>query len=261
MFKKTLFQQQTVFLGSLLLFFFCGNPVVQFPAATSPEIHPTIATDLPAENLHAAWDKLLRKYVSASGKVNYKGFKADKASLDAYLKILADNPPAASWKRAEKMAYWINAYNAFTIDLIVENYPVSSILKLDGGKTWDVKRITLGGKKYSLNQIENEILRPQFNDARIHFAVNCAAKSCPPLFNRAYTAANLERTLEQRTKLFINNTAYNSLATDAATVSKIFEWYADDFGDLRTFLNKYAAKPLKSGASITYKNYDWDLNS
>ena len=128
------------------------------------------------------WNGLLRKYVNSSGKVNYKGFKSDKSKLDAYLKELENNPIQENWSKAKKMAYWINAYNAFTIKLIVDNYPISSITKLHGGKPWDVKWIKLGGQTYSLNNIENDILRPKYKDARIHFAVNCAAKSCPPLF-------------------------------------------------------------------------------
>lgn len=220
----------------------------------------TVNLQLPAPGLHDAWNKLLGKYVSATGKVNYQGFKADKPALNAYLQSLAANPPADSWSRADKMAYWINAYNAFTIDLILDNYPVSSILNLDGGKTWDVKRITLGGKKYSLNQIENEILRPQFKDARIHFALNCAARSCPPLYNKAFTAKNLERALEQRTRQFINDPAFNTLTPGKASVSKIFEWYAADFGDLKRFLNQYAAVKLNDTAAITFREYNWDLN-
>ncbi|MBK9335100.1 MAG: DUF547 domain-containing protein [Lewinellaceae bacterium] len=209
---------------------------------------------------HDAWDNLLKKHVSAAGKVYYKGFKADKAELDACLQAFSDNPPADSWSRAEKMAYWINVYNAFTIELIVHNYPVVSITNLDGGKPWDVKRITLGGKKYSLNQIENEILRPQFQDARIHFAVNCAARSCPPLLNRAYTPENLTRTLEQRTRQFINDPKYNTLSAEKAEVSKIFEWYATDFGDLRAYLNRYSTVPLRADAAIGFGEYDWGLN-
>ncbi|MEQ1744674.1 MAG: DUF547 domain-containing protein, partial [Saprospiraceae bacterium] len=210
--------------------------------------------------LHEAWDRLLRKHVNASGKVNYKGFRADKAALDTYLAALATNPPAEGWSRAEKMAYWINAYNAFTIDLITDNYPVASIMNLDGGKTWDVKRIELGGKKYSLNQIENDILRPQFKDARIHFAVNCAARSCPPLHNRAYTADNLATMLEQRTRQFVNDPKYNTLSEGKAQVSKIFEWYAADFGNLREFLNRYAAAQVSGDAVIGFAEYDWALN-
>ncbi len=209
---------------------------------------------------HAGLDSLLQKYVSEMGKVNYKGLKANKKALDAYCQTLTDNPVQESWSRAEKLAYWINAYNAFTLRLVVENYPLKSIMNLDGGKTWDVKRIQLGDKKYSLNQIENDIIRPQFKDPRIHFAVNCAAKSCPPLWNRAYTAENLDSALEARAKAFINDPKFNAISASKASVSKIFEWYAADFGDLKKYLNKYAATQLKSDAAVTFKEYDWGLN-
>ncbi|MEK7254271.1 MAG: DUF547 domain-containing protein, partial [Bacteroidota bacterium] len=147
---------------------------------------------------HDAWDKLLRQHVNTAGQVDYASFKKDKPKLDAYLRELETHPPQSDWSKAEKMAFWINAYNANTIKLIVENYPLASITKLDGGKTWDVQRIKIGGKTYSLNNIENDILRPQFKDARIHFAVNCAARSCPPLLNQAWTAANLEANFEKQ---------------------------------------------------------------
>ncbi len=209
---------------------------------------------------HNQWNELLKKHVSAEGKVDYKGFKKDLPALQSYLDSLAQQPVQKDWTRAEKMAYWINAYNAFTVKLILDNYPLSSITKLDNGKTWDVKRIRLGDKTYSLNEIENEILRPQFKDARIHFAVNCAARSCPPLLNRAWTAANLEKNLEQQTKAFINNAKYNQIAADEAQVSKIFEWYAVDFGNVAEFLNKYSKTKINSGARIKYAEYDWALN-
>ena len=115
---------------------------------------------LVAQPSHAAFDALLSKNVRADGKVNYKNFQADKAALDGYIKTLSDNVPQDSWSKNDKMAYWINAYNALTIKTIVSNYPLSKITDLDGGKTWDVKRFTLGGKKMSLNDIENTILRP-----------------------------------------------------------------------------------------------------
>lgn len=209
---------------------------------------------------HAGFDSLLQKYVAEDGKVDYKGFKSDKAALDAYCRLLEENPVRDDWRREEKMAYWINAYNAFTIKLIVDNYPAKSILNFDGGKTWDVKRIKLGDKKFSLNNIENDILRPQFRDPRIHFAINCAARSCPPLWNRAYTAENLDSTLEIRTKSFINDPKFNTLTATKAGVSKIFEWYATDFGDLIKYLNKYANTQLKSTAKVTFREYDWGLN-
>jgi hypothetical protein len=209
---------------------------------------------------HLALDSLLQKHVNSAGTVNYKGLKNDKVALDAYCQLLSDNPVQDDWSRETKMAYWINAYNAFTLKLIVDNYPTKSILNFDGGKTWDVRRIRLGDKKYSLNNLENDILRPQFKDPRIHFAINCAAKSCPPLWNHAYSAENLESTLETRARAFINNPDYNTLSAKSAQVSKIFDWYGVDFGGLRVFLNKYADKALDSNAAIRFNEYDWNLN-
>lgn len=226
------------------------------PPTEKPLMSVGVATPLNHEN----WNKLLVKHVNSSGKVDYKGFKADKAALDAYCEELAAHTPQKDWSRAEKMAYWINAYNAFTIQLITDHYPLASILKLDGGKTWDVKRIQLGDKKYSLNQIENEILRPQFKDPRIHVAINCAAKSCPPLLNKAYTAETLEQTLDERARKFINNAQFNTVSADRAQLSKIFDWYAADFPDLKKFVNQYAKTKLNASATIEFKEYDWDLN-
>lgn len=181
--------------------------------------------------------------------------------MDAYLEVLNDNPVKADWSRAKKMAYWINAYNAFTIKKIVDNYPVSSITKLDGGKPWDQKWISLGGKTYSLNNIENDILRPKYKDARIHFAVNCAAKSCPPILNKAWTAKNLEKYMEQQAKAFINNSKYNNITANKVAISKIFEWYAGDFGNIIEYLNKYSTTKINANAQVVYKEYDWALNN
>jgi hypothetical protein len=165
---------------------------------------------------------LLQKHVSSKGKVNYKALKADKANLDAYTAALAKQIPNSSWSKNASLAYWINAYNAFTLKLIVENYPLKSITNLSGGKPWDVKNIDLAGKKYSLNNIENDIIRPQFKDARIHFAVNCAAVSCPPLANTAFTEANINSLLDARTKSFINS-AENSISATSLKVVRILE--------------------------------------
>lgn len=209
---------------------------------------------------HDLWDELLRKYVSSSGYVNYAGMRSEKANLDKYLAQLAANPPQKGWGRNEEMAYWINAYNAFTVKLILDHYPVKSIRDIHSGNPWDVKWIEIGGNTYSLNQIENDKLRKRFGDARIHFAVNCAAHSCPPLLNRAWTASSLSQTLDQRAKAFINNPKYNQISPSVAKVSKIFEWYAADFGDLRAFLNKYSSTSLGEGASIQYLEYNWSLN-
>ncbi len=253
----------TKLFSTVLLIMACATVIIAQPITRdSSKIAPLPDLSLisMATDSHAAWDSLLQKYVSETGQVNYKGLKANSAPLEAYCRSLAEHLPQESWSREEKLAYWINVYNAFTMKLIVDNYPTASILRFDGGKTWDVKRIALGGKKYSLNQIENEIIRPGFQEPRIHFAINCAAKSCPPLYNHAFTAENLETVLESRAKQFINDPRYNTIIPGKATVSKIFDWYGADFGDLRKYLNRYANTPLKAGAVIQFHEYDWDLN-
>lgn len=237
------------------------QPPEESAAPISVAVEPAISPKSGQAIAHEDFDVLLQKHVSNTGKVNYKGLKADKSALEAYCQLLTDNPVQNDWRRAEKMAYWINAYNAFTLKLIVDNYPTKSILNLDGGKTWEVRRIQIGDKKYSLNNIENDILRPTFKDPRIHFAVNCAAKSCPPLWNHAYTAENLESSLEKRTRAFINNSNYNTLSSSNAQVSKIFDWYGADFGKLADYLNKYAETQLNSDAEIGFNNYNWELNN
>ena len=229
---------------------------------TQPTPQPKVIENTPVVSkpaiTHATWDALLQQYVSNSGVVDYKGLKSEEAKLDAYLDFLSKNVPTSG--RKTQMAYWINAYNAFTVKLILKNYPVKSIMDINGGKAWDLKFIKLGGKTYTLNDIEHKILRPTFKDARIHFAVNCAAKSCPPIHNHAWTTANLEATLEQKAKAFINNTKYNQIAAKKVKLSNIFNWYKEDFGDLIAFLNKYADTPINANAKISYIDYNWSLN-
>lgn len=209
---------------------------------------------------YTAWDAFLKKYVSASGEVDYKSIKANKKELDAITKTFGNTSVLTSWSKNDQLAFWINAYNAFTIDLMVKNYPLKSIQSLDSGKPWDVKRITIGGKKYSLNNIENDIIRPQFKDARIHFAVNCAAKSCPPILNGAFFGKTLDAQLDTVTKKFINNTKYQTVTASKLTLSKIFDWYVVDFGDIVTFINKYSNVKVNKNATIVYKEYYWSLN-
>lgn len=226
------------------------------PASASK---PTETTP-PAAPDHQAFDALLQQYVDSQGQVNYTAFKKTESQLDAYLNTLALATPGAGWTKNEALAYWMNAYNAYTLKLILKNWPLSSILDLHGGKPWDVNWIELAGKTYSLNEIEHQIIRPQFKDARIHFAVNCAAKSCPPLYNRAFSSQGLNSTLERLTKAFINNEAYNKTTSTTVQVSKLFDWYKEDFGDVRAYLNTYLNTPLEIDSSIGFSDYDWALN-
>ena len=235
------------------------------PSAELAEVPQIVPIDAPAAPTtsaapdHTAWNSLLQKHVTSSGKVSYSGFKKEEAKLDAYLARLAEATPQSDWGRKTSLAYWINTYNAFTVKRILNDYPLKSITDLDGGDPWKVKWITLAGKSYSLNNIEHDIIRPRYKEPRIHFAVNCAATSCPPIPNQAFTAANLNAMLESGTRRFVNNPAYNQ--TDGEVkISKIFDWYGEDFGDLRTYLNKYLKTPIAEGTEIGFKEYDWALN-
>ena len=239
-------------------------PKVETPAeikAPEPAPAPKPAAPKKITNLtHQAFDAILKKYVSSSGAVNYKGLKNDASKLDAYISKLEKVKVKDLSGRNEKMAFWINAYNAYTLKLITKNYPLSSITKLDGGKPWDTKWINLDGRSLSLNNIENDILRPQYKDARIHFAVNCAAKSCPPLLNKAWTAQNLESNFQTQTRKFVNDSSFNKISDKKVEISKIFEWYGEDFGNLVNFLNKYSSTKINSDAKINFVEYDWALN-
>lgn len=204
-------------------------------------------------------DKLLKGNVSESGIVDYKNLAAQKAELSAVYKNLTEADVTKFKDKDHELAYWINLYNIATLKLIIDKYPISSIQKLDGGKPWDVKRIKVGGKSYSLNDIENDKIR-KFKDPRIHFAVNCAATSCPPLLNEAFLPEKINAQLDKQTKKFVNNKKANTLTADKASISKIFDWYKEDFGNVISFLNKYSTTTINAKAKVVYLEYDWSLN-
>jgi hypothetical protein len=212
---------------------------------------------------HDVWNTITKKNVSGTGKVDYKGMKTDLAKIKAYLLHLEKTVPTAEWSKNEKLAYWINLYNASTVYLIASNYPTKSITKLSGGKPWDKKFVKSGTNTYSLNDIENNIVRPQFKDPRIHAALNCAAVSCPKLLNGAYLPSKLNAQLDTQVRAWINDATKNKLNVNKAQVSKIFEWYKVDFKDgVVSFINKYTSSntALLSTAKISYLEYDWALN-
>jgi hypothetical protein len=150
---------------------------------------------------HNKWEDLLQKHVSDDGCVNYKEFIKDSLAFNNYLDLLGSaHPNDKNWNKNERMGYWINAYNAFTIKLIVDNYPVASIKDIGGSiyrvnTAWAKKFIFIEGYEYSLDNIEHDILRPNFKDGRVHSAVNCASESCPVLYNHAFVAEKLDSQL------------------------------------------------------------------
>lgn len=221
---------------------------------------------------HQQYHILLQKNVSDDGIVNYRGFIRDSVELNQYLKTLRFNPPdEKNWTKNEQMAYWINAYNAFTIQLIVKYYPLESIRDIGSSiqvpfvnTPWDIKFITIGKDRIDLNNIEHGILRQKFSDPRIHMALVCASKSCPMLLNEAYEPERLDEQLNAQCVSFLNDTKRNKLMEHQAELSMIFKWYADDFSkngnSLMSFLNKYSTVKIKPDTQLTYLEYDWSLN-
>ena len=218
---------------------------------------------------HADWTSLLQKHVDKAGFVDYKGFIKDSVKLNFYLTKLSDNAPAGNWSTDEKMSYWINAYNAFTVKLITSNYPVKTIKELGANNpiifvntAWDKKFFSIGDKSMTLNTIEFKIIK-KFRDARTHFAINCASISCPKLLNVAYEAKTLNAQLDQQGKAFLADTDKNKLSATNPKLSSIFKWYSGDFEKGQTkieFLNKYAATKINANANLDYLDYNWNLN-
>jgi hypothetical protein len=227
---------------------------------------------------HAAWDRLLQAHVDARGLVDYDAF-ARNPGFEEYLQWLARADPAAL-PRAEQLALWINAYNAYTIRLVHSHGERRSIrninrtLGLIAGKgPWSERMATVGGRTYTLDEIEHEIIRPRFQEPRIHFALVCAAIGCPTLRREAYTGARLEAQLDQQARAFLLEApAKNRVDVQARRVylSPIFRWYREDFGRDDAEVGRYLARYhdgaerelLLSGAfRIAYTNYDWTLNS
>ena len=212
---------------------------------------------------------LLEKYVK-QGAVNYQGFKNEEQLLDRYLDVLA-RVDTATLTRDERFAFYINAYNAWTIKLILSRYPdVQSIKDLGNflQSPWKKPLARIDGVILTLDQIEHDILRPQFRDPRVHFAINCASKGCPPLLAEPYTGARLNQQLEDVTRAFINDPQRNRLEGKVLYVSKIFKWFAADFNDdIPAFFKHYGNEPLPaelekraSAIRIRFLDYDWSLN-
>ena len=209
---------------------------------------------------HNSWEKLLQQFVDKEGNVNYQGFKEAESSLDDYLNFLANKAPENTSAKEEKLVYYINLYNAATVKLILENYPVRSIKEIKS--PWDKKWVKVGDEKISLGAIEHKILR-KLDEPRIHFAINCASYSCPKLSNQAYTISNLEEQLEAASKDFINDPKRNKIEGEQAEISEIFKWFKSDFtqnGSLKAYINQYANVPIGPNTKIKYIKYDWSLN-
>lgn len=226
---------------------------------TEPEVSETPEV-MPKSFDHSEWNSLATTYVSATGNVNYEGFRKNRASLIKYIDALGQNVPDATWTKESTLAYWMNAYNAMTVDLILRNLPLASIKDIKN--PWDQRHWKLGAKYYNLDEIEHQILR-KMDDPRIHFGINCASFSCPPLLNEAFTAEKVDEQLDTLAKKFINDPKRNTLTSDSVEISKIFDWFKKDFkqnGSVIDYLNLYSEEQISASARIRYKDYDWTLN-
>lgn len=202
----------------------------------------------------------MQEHVTEVGDVDYKAFLERKSDLEAYLDYLGNHKPDSEASRYEALAFYINLYNAATVHLILENYPLNSIKDIEN--PWGQRRIRLAGDKISLSKIEHGILR-KMNEARIHFAINCASVSCPKLRNRAFTASGMELELQQAAMDFINDPSKNRVSEDDLQLSAIFKWYRGDFMQKRSlvaYIQPFTKTKIRETARISYLPYDWDLN-
>jgi len=240
----------------LLIVFFAGCSTAQSNQSKAPT--------------HEKWTALLQKYVDNSGLVNYRGIKVESAKLDEYLAILSRQKPGNNWTKNETLAFWINAYNAFTVKLILDNYPLKSIKDLNPGVSvifvntvWDKGFFSIGGDKMSLNDIEHRILR-KMDEPRIHFTIVCASVSCPKLQNTAYEANGLDNQLTRAVTSFLADNTKNQVSANNPKLSKIFDWFAGDFNvngkSKIDFINQYAPIKINRNADISYLEYNWKLN-
>ena len=220
---------------------------------------------------HSAFDALLAKHVDEDGWVDYEGLQADVDKLDRYIESLGQ-APLEELGRDQKLALLINAYNAFTLKLLLEHYPISRILDIQSAQRWDAVRWNVGEETWSLNQIEHEQIRPMFREPRIHFALVCAAVGCPPLRNDAYLAERLEAQLQDQAEYVHRHKTWFDFDAEAGIVrlTQLYLWYRADFEQVRSDMLEYAARfsielkeALDAGKKprITWLEYDWNLNS
>ncbi len=220
---------------------------------------------------HSEWNDILKTNTSVSDKqtsFHYESLKNNQTKFDSYLNSIENlsKKEFKKFSKDEKLAFWINVYNAYTVKLILNNYPLKSIKKIGGwfSSPWKIKFIKLFGKKISLDMIEHQIIRKKFNEPRIHFAVNCASIGCPSLLTEAFVAKNLNEQLDKAAINFLNNPMKNKYdsKTNTLFLSKIFDWYGNDFnkkhGSYLEFVKKYIKYP--KDVKQKWLDYNWNLN-
>jgi len=228
-----------------------------------------LATADTLDQSNEQYSKVLNTYVK-DGLVDYSGLKSNPTDLNQYLEqtSLVTKEAFEGWNKDEQLAFLINLYNAYTLDLIAENYPVKSIkdIAADSGGPWEKPIVTLFGEKITLNSLENEVIRGNYPEPRIHFVLVCAAAGCPELINEPYKPEILNKQLDQQTKVFLMDSDKNSIDTKKRVLrlSPIFDWFKEDFikqsGSVIEFVNPYFGNEATAEFKIEYTNYDWSLN-
>jgi hypothetical protein len=217
-----------------------------------------------ADNWTDTYDRLLKKYVSGGG-VKYAAWKTSAGDLKDIQSVVDGIASAniGSMARNEQLAFYINAYNAWILHEALDKYPTKSV-KDTFFTFFTGKRIKVAGEQTSFNALEKETIRSKFSEPRVHFALNCASQSCPPLSTDAFRGSNLEAQLEKLSRNFVNTPKGVTYQDGAKTVelSKIFDWYKDDFkeGGPIAFINKRRSKPVPNDVKISYQDYNWGLN-
>ena len=232
---------------------------------------------------HGPFDQVLQEYVDDQGLVRYAALAKDRAQLDAYVDSLGlyspESHPDRFPSREHKLAYWINAYNAFTLRGVIDVYPIASVMDAFAASGFfNRQTFVAGGREMTLDHIENQIIRPIYQEPRIHFAVNCAALSCPQLDNRAFTAPDLDARLERGLTRFAQDPNHVRLQENRLYLSKVLDWYGEDFtawfpsdrpnpenmptivNYLHPYLPPDLAAELTANIAIEYSEYDWTLN-
>jgi hypothetical protein len=221
------------------------------------------------DHKHSRLDSFLKKYtkkVEYQSLVDYKAIKSNHSELKAYLdelKMLSEEE-FETFSSDQKLAFWINVYNAYTLKLVASHYPVKSIKDIGNifSGPWSKKIVDLFDKKYSLDNVEHDIIRKDFKEPRIHFAVNCASIGCPSLLREAFTAEKLETQLSKATSNFLDNKNKNYAKGSKLYLSKIFDWYGKDFtskfGSYKKFIKQYYK--INGDVDVKFLKYDWKLN-
>ncbi len=225
------------------------------------------ATAQAFDHSHGILNAVLKTYVNKEGMVNYKSLRGNRAGLDSYLEATAavSKSEYDGWSEKQKLAFLINIYNAETLQLIIDNYPTTSIKKIGSilRGPWDQKVVELFGETTTLNHVEHEILRKDFSEPRIHFAIVCAAMGCPPLRAEAFTPDQVDTQMNEQAKIFMAQSEKNRIEGDTLYLSQIFKWFAGDFIKPGLSIDQYVdpfIEGTSSGKSVKYTDYDWSLN-